>query len=764
MDSDDDFQLLPSSPIILPQPKLKRLKKAASLIVPSNNSSDESGSLRSNSALEELTVRSVPNRENSSPLPNKHGSGAARVLDFNSVADELDVDVEYTEIEKDKVEEVADLKSNELERKRRSLDNSAENSSKKRKKRIDDDGAEKMAKESASNKRKAEKERRENLKQLRAESQRLLRETRDAAFKPIPLVQKPISSILDKIRQRKLEILKKSISSYVDTDTDGSEHCLDEEIIDKSEEVELQVTPTSPSPSNNEEIIHMSEEVQLEVTPTCPSPTNNEEIIDKVEDIELKITPTCPIPAKSGVSTSHVDGSNEVVGDLSCESTPSPVGRDSESDHTFRAPIGDTQELYSDSERSGAKNETVNEKPKNPSEEVSEEPSMFAMNLHFDSAPLDDDVSSDDEDNDKENVDPHLHGSVVVPSSPSGDPVKAFVDEEAEVEDDSDNDIQHFQDNEDEGDDDIEDLHDLIATGFEEKSTDREKRDQLHQQWLAQQDTVGMDNILQKLNCGSKFKESTSVEEEGDDESNETEIENESDDEAEDYIAPSDSVKINLKKMKEMMPQMFSDKDDAYVSSDDDETDIRLAKQSLFDKAEEKATFLSPAEDESSREVFSRIKKLNVVPDAKRKGRTNSAFDMLRMGQSTNLSSKSSFVGRASNHFMHSSHKSGSSKVRSFIFERDDSNSRTSISMSDDSLDTIPRESQVPKTFSAKFQRNTQNKYTASDSTSQKSSVSLLEILKKSSIHAKHSVQHAEAQQQESVFDAFKLAKKPSRT
>ncbi|KAJ8761618.1 hypothetical protein K2173_004394 [Erythroxylum novogranatense] len=40
---------------------------------------------------------------------------------------------------------------------------------------------------------------------------RLLRETRDASFKPVPLVQKPISSILEKIRKRKLEVAKKSI-------------------------------------------------------------------------------------------------------------------------------------------------------------------------------------------------------------------------------------------------------------------------------------------------------------------------------------------------------------------------------------------------------------------------------------------------------------------------------------------------------------------------------------------------------------------------
>lgn len=194
--------------------------------------------------------------------------------------------------------------------------------------------------------------------------------------------------------------------------------------------------------------------------------------------------------------------------------------------------------------------------------------------------------SSDDEDNDKENIEPHLHASVDSTLAPSGDPVKAFVDEEAEEEDDSDNDLQRFQGNEEEGDDDddIEELNDMIATQFEEKPIDREKRDQLHQQWLEQQDTVGMDNLLQKLNCGSKLKESTSIEEE-DEESKGTDAEAESDDEVEDYIAPSEDVKINLKKVKQMIPQMFTDKDDVYVSSDDEETEERLAKQCLLYRA-----------------------------------------------------------------------------------------------------------------------------------------------------------------------------------
>jgi hypothetical protein len=116
----------------------------------------------------------------------------------------------------------------------------------------------------------------------------------------------------------------------------------------------------------------------------------------------------------------------------------------------------------------------------------------------------------------------------------------------------------------------------MIATGYEENSIDREKRDQLHQQWLEQQDTTGMDSLLQKLNCGSRLKESDDEEE--DEESKETD--NESDDEAEDFTAPSDAVKINLKKVKQMIPQMFTDKDEPYVSSDE-ETEERLAKQCL---------------------------------------------------------------------------------------------------------------------------------------------------------------------------------------
>nr|KYP64576.1 hypothetical protein KK1_019177 [Cajanus cajan] len=699
MESDDDFQLLPPSPVH--ERKLKRLKKATRAPQHSHPSAlptnfPESGNAESGPELETLGPSPRPNTPKGVTVEDD-GVGAKRVLDFDSVSEEHGKVAEEAEEVGDlkTSEEVENLNTGEGERKRRSLDDLPEKKEKKKKKRVDDgDGSEKKQKESTSNKRKAEKA-----------------QTRDAAFKPAPVVQKPISSILNKIRQRKLEILKKSSASFEDND----DFAMDEDVTNK---------------------------------------------VEKSEPV------TCPAATKSDLNTPPIGDSNDAANNLSSESIPSPmfiwicvsltmrchchlnhcIAKDSESEHAFRAPI----------------DEAAHEKSNNPSEVFA--PSMLAMNLKLDSAPPDDDVSSDEEEegNDKENIDPHVHGSVDLTLSPSGDPVRAFVDEEAEEEDDSDNDLQRFQDNEEgeEDDDEIEELKDMIATQYEEKSIDREKRDQLHQQWLEQQDAAGMDNLLQKLNCGSKLKEAPLIEEE-EEESRETE--NESDDEAEEYIARSEDMKITLKKVKQMIPLMFTDKDDKYVSSDDEETKEKLARQRFYYKTEEKAEFFSLAEDESSKEVFSLIKKLN-VPDTKRKGKTTSILDMPGIGQNTNISSKSSFIGRASDRFVPPSRKQGSCKIRSYIFGRDDSNSRSSILMSEDSSDTIPRESQPQKAASVKFQRNTQNKNATLNSAPQKSKVSLLEILKRSSHQAEHSIQNATVQPKESIFDAFKLVKKPTKT
>lgn len=190
--------------------------------------------------------------------------------------------------------------------------------------------------------------------------------------------------------------------------------------------------------------------------------------------------------------------------------------------------------------------------------------------------------SSDEEDNDKENVDPRLHESVDLSSSPKGDPVKDFVDDEAEEEDDSDNDLCRFQDNEEDEDNmDSDELNDMIATGYKEKPIDNEMRNQLHQKWLEQQDAAGTENLLQRLKFGSKMRETTLLEEKGEvDEEDEEEFL----DEAAEDITPKNLVRMNLKKAKEMIPQMFTDKDDVYLSSDDEEAEKRLAQQ-LSDKA-----------------------------------------------------------------------------------------------------------------------------------------------------------------------------------
>lgn len=166
-------------------------------------------------------------------------------------------------------------------------------------------------------------------------------------------------------------------------------------------------------------------------------------------------------------------------------------------------------------------------------------------------------------------------------SSPKGDPVKAFVDDEAEEEDDSDNDLFRFQENEeDEGNEDSEEINDLIVTGYEEKPIDNEKRNELHQKWLEQQDAAGTDNLMQRLKCGPKVRDTTLLD-----------VEDESDEDEEDFsddekdVVPAKTARINTRKAKQMITQMFADKDDAFLSSDDEETEKRLVKQRVLDKA-----------------------------------------------------------------------------------------------------------------------------------------------------------------------------------
>lgn len=163
---------------------------------------------------------------------------------------------------------------------------------------------------------------------------------------------------------------------------------------------------------------------------------------------------------------------------------------------------------------------------------------------------------------------------------PKGGPAKAYLDEEAEEEDDSDHDLTRFQENEEDDDDDDSDenevLNDLIATGFEERPVDHEKRNELHQKWLEQQDAAETNNVLQRLKCNQKQKEST-IKDEDDDE----DLAVESADERSYEPLPKNVIKQNSERAKQMIAQMFTDDHDIYVPSDDEEIEQSLVRQRL---------------------------------------------------------------------------------------------------------------------------------------------------------------------------------------
>ena len=101
---------------------------------------------------------------------------------------------------------------------------------------------------------------------------------------------------------------------------------------------------------------------------------------------------------------------------------------------------------------------------------------------------------------------------------------------------------------------------------------------------------------MQKLKFGSKQKETelgkekdADVQEDqefGDENAEDEEFGNE---DAEDS-APANAVRMNLRELKQMMPLLYTDNDDVYLSSDDDETEKRLSKQCLSEKAVSSST------------------------------------------------------------------------------------------------------------------------------------------------------------------------------
>ncbi|XXG45577.1 hypothetical protein AAC387_Pa02g0626 [Persea americana] len=561
----------------------------------------------------------------------------------------------------------------------------------KKKKRDQGIGEDGKPKESAKKQRQLEKERKVYIDLIHAQSQRALRETRDVSFKPVPLVQKPISSVLEKIRLRKLEMSKNSSISN-DTvsfaDTGAS-------LGDRSKYFEPQ-----HAESHGRGVCNDADDALVGNSQNASQTLTND--------------------------TQHLDEYQQI----------------------------DTEDRQLECHGIGSQEDRL-------------APSSLVMNLKLEKAHLEDE-SSDEEYDDKENIEPHPPTLVDINSK--SDPVKAFLDDEAEEEDDSDNDQMRFQENEeDEDNEENEELDDLIVTGYKEMPIDSEKRDELHQKWLEQQDAAATENVLQRLKCGRKQTDLTLLQEDDDDD-HDDEFGQHSMDETMDDLHPTNVAKINSRKAKQMIAQMFTDEDDVFLSSDDEETEQRLVRQRILEQTEKQASLLSPAEDENSREVFGRIKKLNIAPNTKKRAKTTSSFfDTLVLGGKSNSSSKSSFVGRVSGSSLPSSHNQASSMVRSFIFGRDDSNSRSSMSTPEHSSQMDWKENQPVRNAPVKLSMS-QSKSTGNNIKNDKKSSSgpsLFEILRGSALSDGHNhnrtqngIYGSEESQVVKQFAAFASAKR----
>ncbi|KAJ6403578.1 hypothetical protein OIU84_011902 [Salix udensis] len=752
---DSEEELLPFSdtekpPSPLPQRKFKRLKKATNIVkispnpflnLPNDTPPSPPPSIQPTDSpnFEILDAEEQTGEDFSEPIsrsePGDLGNleegndldtdfsgsgnedtvaGVKRALEFDSVDEEFNGQGMEDEIRDFRTEE-------ELDKKLPDFDGFEELKAKRKKESKsggDDYGDEQFWVH--TNRRREAKERRERHKELIIESQKLLRETREASFKPVPIIQKPVSSVIEKIRLRKREVSKKFVSANTSSFNDTDDAFSREVVLDCEFENDL------------------TEGIEIQKVARADSETTAD-----------------PFDEENSFDSLSVEGSKRTANHIP-KTMASQMDLNGESKQTFRAPVDDTQDLCFDSQKGTSKDEISDDPPSSPMEGV-QAPSLLAMNLKLDSAPPDE--FSDEEDNDKENIDPIPHGLADLSLSPKGDPMKAFIDEEAEVEDDSDHDLMRFRDSEEDEDDlNSEELNDMIETGYKEKPFDNEIRNQLHQKWLEQQDADGTENLLRRLKCGSKQRETTVLEGKEDEGKEDEEVDEEEflDEAAE---VTRNVVRMNLKKAKEMISQMFTDKDDVYISSDDEETETRLVKEQLSYKAEDQATFLSPAEAEGSKEIFGLIKKLNGVPDTRKKAKIPSYSHMRSITGNRNMSSKSSFVGRGSKSSLPSSQKHGSSMVRSFVFERDDSNSRSAISIPEDSSNSIQSENRPRKTVSTKFS-GSQIRSSTQTATEMKSGPSLHEILRCPSLQSSRHNSNIMADQVEAIYDAFKLDRK----
>ncbi|XP_042442372.1 uncharacterized protein LOC122027458 [Zingiber officinale] len=218
---------------------------------------------------------------------------------------------------------------------------------------------------------------------------------------------------------------------------------------------------------------------------------------------------------------------------------------------------------------------------------------------------------------------------------------------------------------------------------------------------------------------------------------------------------------------KQMMAKMFTEDHDAYLPSDDEELEKNFIRQRLIAQNKEPALD-SLIDVEHSREIFGLIKNMNAAPETKKRVKPTSHFGLL-LTESSNSSSKSSFLGRSTSSSMQYSHKQSSSIARAFIFGRDDSNSRSSLPAFENIQEENQLENKNKKPF-AKFS-GPQMKSNASKATTESStnSSSLFEILQQSSIQfdkqleSKMSGDNTIEIKAAQPFSAFKIQRKFSK-
>ncbi|CAM6089029.1 unnamed protein product [Calypogeia fissa] len=513
--------------------------------------------------------------------------------------------------------------------------------------------------------RKSKKMVREEVEDLRAETQRLLRETPGTSFAAEQAVRKPVSSLIEKIRQRKLQLSSSLAKGSTSTlgislkvSTLEQKDVLDEDTLDDEIEfvmckppirVVVKQEPGEPSTSG---------------VPRAES-DDNPVPVDAMDDGGDRPS------SQPGTPDLRLDRSNSCSG---CKSPPKSF---------LRAPLLESQDLYSDSQLSLKEDSPVLGDDEDVIPVVGSR-----LNLHLDTETQYDDRWLED-DFGKENRDPT---SISLPEHiPVVADVRGLVDDEAE---DEDEDNSSLDDEDDEGQETGRDLKDLLTQDAGEKAADVERRAELHSKWLEQQDLAMEDNILQRIETGWKTKGKKEMPALLSD--------------SQDRTSLGDNVSRPFKGIERLGEPASSDlealrkqvKDDDCIlergsgpgnldqdganpmqqedyqeSSDDEEAEENLRRQLFLQESEEKIEFLSVADDESSREILGLINKVNV---AAIKPRTTTGHKEARAsatGYHQPLQHQSSFLRRKVT-TVSATTRQGSGNSRSYVFGRDDSNSR----------------------------------------------------------------------------------------